>query len=149
MKKLALIAYAAFATSAFAGPNGIISPAISITGTSVQTSALVASSATNKATDGGVALQNLTSNVGEVTIGGTSSQTMNATDSTIINTAHGENSFASQNLASNFGKVTVGSGSSTQTVTLSGLASVMNTAGHNSKAVQNIASNSSCISCKE
>jgi hypothetical protein len=151
MKKLALIAFAAFATSAFAGgehpstPTG--SPSINVTGNSTQSASLIFSAVRNKAESGSgaTAQQNLASNAGAVLIQGNSTQSVGAAASDVSNLAKGANAYASQNLASNVGAVTV-SGNSNQSVSM--LASyVANSAASNTKAVQNIASNNACVTC--
>jgi hypothetical protein len=149
MKKLALIAFAAFATSAFAGgennnshpstPTG--SPSINVTGNSTQSASLIFSAVRNKAESGSgaTAQQNLASNAGAVLIQGNSSQSVGAATSDVSNIANGANAFASQNLASNVGAVTI-TGNSVQNVSLLG-SYVANSAGASTLAVQNIASN--------
>ena len=141
MKKLVLIAFAAFATSAFA-----TEPSITVNGTSTQSAALIFAAATNKAEGSyAKAQQNLASNAGTVTVNGKSTQTLFATAAIMANKADGAYSYASQNLASNVGHVTV-NGTSTQTVGL-GIALVSNSAAYGAAAVQNIASNNACITC--
>jgi uncharacterized protein YyaL (SSP411 family) len=136
MKKLALIAFAALATSAFAAD-----PAINISGYSTQTTTLNTSAALNAATGTGAkAVQSLASNVGYVDIGGNSTQTVTANSAVVANVALGANAVATQNLASNTGDVNIFGGNSTQTVTLN-TALVANAAGANATAVQNISSN--------
>ena len=147
MKKLALIAFAALATSAFAAPGGP-GPSISITGTSVQSTSLIYSTVDNSAKCySAVAQQNLASNAGNVSIAGKSEQDVTSNGSSIRNAAMGAKAYASQNLASNVGNVTVaGSGKSAQYVYLKD-AHVSNTAGAGTVAVQNIASNNACVTC--
>ncbi len=148
MKKLAIIALAVAASSAFAMGGGS-DPAIVIDGKSTQTVSAGFSAITNKATDmGAYALQNVSSNAGNVTVesGGTSEQTTVATwGSTISNSATGFGSYAAQSVSSNLGEVTIG-GTSKQMTFLVG-SSVTNSAGSMNKAIQNVASNNACVKC--
>lgn len=158
MKKLATLAFAVLATSAFAAPpgngngsgghhGGTNTPSISISGTSVQSASLIFTAVRNKAENGGVAVQNIASNAGNVTIGGDSNQSVRGLLSDVSNSARGQNAYASQNLASNLGDVTI-RGSSSQSVGMFG-AYVANSANAASTAVQNVASNNACVSCNE
>ena len=134
---------------------------ISILGNSTQSSTLTDAKVSNEAKSAGdVAVQNLASNVGNVTvatsynsISGTSKQTANVTNATMKNIADSTGSgcsgpdcadaaLAYQNGASNMGDVTV-SGKSDQTLGVSGsTTSVTNTAkGTRAVAVQNMSSN--------
>jgi hypothetical protein len=93
-----------------------------------------------------VAQQNVSSNSGNVTIdGGSSDQLTIGAASDISNRALGANSMASQNVSSNVGQVTI-RGASTQVTALLG-SYVGNVAHANSMAVQNLASNNGCVTC--
>ncbi|MEO5659244.1 MAG: hypothetical protein ABIQ90_05515 [Polaromonas sp.] len=141
MKKLALIAFAVLATSAFAAD-----PTINITGNSTQQTTLSTSAALNAAAGyGAKAVQNLASNAGFVDISGNSTQGVSATNAIVANVALGDYAVATQSLASNLGDVNIG-GNSTQAVTLT-TALVGNIAGGHALAVQNISSNNACITC--
>jgi hypothetical protein len=95
---------------------------------------------------GAVAQQNVSSNAGNVTIdGGSSDQLTIGVLSDISNRALGANSMASQNVSSNAGKVTI-KGASTQVTALLG-SYIGNVAYANSTAVQNLASNNGCVTC--
>lgn len=96
--------------------------------------------------DAAVAQQNVSSNSGNVTIdGGTSEQLTIGVHSDVSNRALGANSMASQNLSSNVGQVTI-KGLSTQVTALLG-SYVGNVAHTNATAVQNLASNNGCVTC--
>lgn len=149
MKKLAIIASAAFATFAFAGGYGGDEPQITINGKSTQTVTATSSTFKNKADEYAYAVQNVSSNGGNVTIDGTSIQSTSATyGSQVYNHAAGYAAYAAQNLASNTGNVNIGKGaSSTQRVALR--ASIVdNYASAHSKAVQNLATNNGCSACQ-
>ncbi|OGA29404.1 MAG: hypothetical protein A3E51_22390 [Burkholderiales bacterium RIFCSPHIGHO2_12_FULL_67_38] len=142
MKKLAIIAFAAFATSAFADPE------IVIDGVSFQSVAAVSSIFHNEASgDDAYAQQNVSSNSGNVTVsgGGTSYQQTSASGSVVANLAYGDDAYASQNVSSNIGDVTI-NGYSWQATALYG-SGVYNIAGEDTQAVQNIASNNGCVAC--
>lgn len=139
---------------------------VTIHGSSTQISNLENSDVTNKAKHAGdVAMQNLASNVGSVTVDkalqilplppqwikGSSSQTANVKDSTVKNEANGSQgcngsdcddaALAYQNLASNMGEINI-LGSSTQVVGVAGDSTVKNKAdGPQTQAVQNLSSN--------
>lgn len=96
--------------------------------------------------DTAIAYQNAASNMGDITISGTSSQFVSITDgnTNVSNKALGRNTVAVQNMSSNYGKVDI-SGSSSQSTYIAGGATVANLAtGANAVAYQNIASNDSC-----
>lgn len=147
MKKLAIIAAAAIATSAFAFGSSTPSPEIKITGASTQNTTTSAfSTVANSAEEDAYAVQNLSSNAGNVTIGGNSSQTTSLGGFAMVkNTADGHDAYAAQNLASNSGLVGI-TGFSTQMVSVGGL--VSNTAKAHSTAVQNLSSNNGCSACQ-
>lgn len=151
MKKLAIIAFAALATSAFATETCTECPQIDIKGSSVQTVSSIGASFSNEAKggNGAYAQQNVSSNSGTVEVAGTSSQTTHASwGASVTNVADGGDAYASQNLASNLGNVKIHSGGmSTQFVTLVG-GSVSNKAAGNTKAIQNLASNNGCSTCQ-
>ncbi|WP_144445423.1 hypothetical protein [Comamonas sp. 26] len=133
---------------------------ITVSGNSTQTSIVDNAVVTNKAQSAGdVAVQNLASNVGTVSIDksihftGTSNQTANVVGATLKNEANSssnscsgpdcrDGALAYQNAASNMGEVSI-SGISTQVVGISGSGTtVSNTAkGANTVAVQNMSSN--------
>ena len=117
------------------------------TGKSYQTTNLKDSDVTNEAKgDYSVARQNLASNVGEVDIKGTSTQTVIANRANISNLADGNGAKATQNIASNYGNVTVAANAtSLQYASLTGRSAAINAAkGSLSLAVQNISSNDAC-----
>jgi hypothetical protein len=158
MKKLAIIAFAALATSAFAGGSGGGSgggntctecPEIVIDGTSFQAVAATSSVFLNAAEGkDAYAQQNVSSNSGNVTVadGATSVQLTAARGSLVANLALGDDAYASQNVSSNIGNVDI-NGTSWQ-VTALNRSGVINIATENTKAVQNIASNNGCSVCK-
>ena len=142
MKKLAIIAFAAFATSAFADPE------IVIDGNSVQAVAATSTIFYNSAVgDDAYAQQNVSSNSGNVTVesGANSVQLTVASGSVVANYAAGDDSYASQNVSSNIGDVTI-AGNSLQITALQG-SGVYNIAAEDTKAVQNLASNNGCVAC--
>lgn len=96
--------------------------------------------------DAALAYQNLSSNMGDITISGSSVQRTNVSgDSLVSNKADGPQTVAVQNVASNYGTVTI-SGSSSQVAAIGGGAVVANLArGRNALAAQNLASNDSCM----
>lgn len=150
MKKLAIIAFAALATSAFATETCTECPQIDIKGTSTQTVTTFFSNFQNEAKNGSgaYAQQNVSSNSGNVEVAGTSEQSTHASWASVTNTADGADAYASQNLASNLGNVKIYNGAtSTQTVSLVG-GSVINKAAGNTKAIQNLASNNGCSTCQ-
>lgn len=127
-----------------------------VTGKSKQTVTITGASMTNEANsssgcygsdcrDAALAYQNASSNMGDITISGTSTQDVNVRDtSSVSNKAIGQNTVAVQNLSSNYGKVNI-SGTSSQTTSISNHAVVANLAnGSRAVAIQNIASNDSC-----
>lgn len=127
-----------------------------LTGKSKQTVTITSSSMTNEAngnsgcygsncSDAALAYQNAASNMGDITIGGTSTQEVTIKDgSAVSNKAQGQSTVAVQNMSSNYGKVNIG-GTSTQTTSILGHAVVANLAtGSHAVAIQNIASNDSC-----
>lgn len=153
MKKLALIAFAAMATSAFAveetGDKCSDCPAIVIDGTSFQAVAATSSLFLNAAEGrDAYAQQNVSSNSGNVTVekGGTSVQLTAARGSLVANLALGDDAYASQNVSSNIGNVNI-KGTSWQ-ITALDRSGVVNIATRDTKAVQNIASNNGCVACK-
>lgn len=145
MKKLALFALSVIATAAMAAgptpPSEIV-----ITGNSYQSVSLSNSGASNTANGAdALAQQNLASNAGNVTIGGTSWQTVYGQSSHVSNWAD-SNAVAQQNLSSNVGDVTIGGFSSQSTSLYDSY--VSNAAyGKGATAVQNIASNNACFAC--
>ncbi|MCB4364381.1 hypothetical protein KIH07_11590 [Hydrogenophaga taeniospiralis] len=143
MKKLAIIAFAAIAsTSAFADPE------IVIDGTSVQAVAATSTIFYNSASgEDAYAQQNVSSNSGNVTVtgAGTSYQLTAASGSFVANYAAGEDAYASQNVSSNIGDVTI-AGYSLQMTALQN-SGVYNIAGEDTQAVQNLASNNGCVAC--
>lgn len=157
MKKLAIIALATVASSAFAFNWGVTPqpqpnapcetcPQIDIKGPSVQTVSAKFSTFGNEGYNGGNAQQNVSSNSGNVLVNAPSTQTTTAFGSAVLNSANGNNAYASQNISTNVGKVNIAA-SSTQMTSLTASV-VYNKAGANSKAVQNLASNNGCIACK-
>lgn len=117
------------------------------TGKSYQTTNLKNTLVTNEAKgDYSVARQNLASNVGEVDIKGTSTQTVMANGANISNLADGNGAKATQNIATNYGNVTVAANASSyQYASLTGRSAAINAAkGSLSLAVQNISSNDAC-----
>lgn len=147
MKKLAIIAFAAISSLAFATqPAG---PEIKITGTSIQTTTSSAfSMLTNKADEEAYAVQNVSSNAGNVDIAGQSRQTTTLTHGAMVsNHAAGKDAYAAQNLASNSGKVSVSQGAtSVQMAMIGGWTS--NHAQARATAVQNVSSNNGCSACE-
>jgi hypothetical protein len=146
MKSLAFLALSAVATAAMAGPPD----EIVINGDSLQAVALSTSFVINSASANNMALQNLASNSGNVTVrnSGESNQFVVGTGSIVYNSASGADAYANQNLSSNMGDVTIG-GTSTQ-LTFLARSGVFNVAdGRDSKAIQNIASNNSCFGCPD
>ncbi len=155
MKKLAILASAILATSAFAtSPGGgggkcFECPEINIDGRSTQTVSATSSLFKNTAEGhDAYAHQNVSSNSGNVDVmrGGVSQQTTRATNSTVSNKADGEDAYASQNVSSNIGDVDI-RGTSIQMTSLVN-STVMNVANKKTKAVQNLASNNGCVSCQ-
>lgn len=157
MKKLAIIAFAALATSAFAGGGGgggggdtcSECPEIVIDGTSVQVVAATSSLFMNLAEGkDAYAQQNVSSNSGNVTVedGAESVQLTATRGSVVANLALGEEAYASQNVSSNIGNVNI-AGKSWQ-ITALDQSGVVNVATANTKAIQNIASNNGCVACK-
>lgn len=156
MKKLAILASAILATSAFAtggGSGGGSScsecPEIVIDGNSFQAVAATSSLFMNAASgDNAYAHQNVSSNSGNVTVenGANSVQLTAARGSVVANLALGEDAYASQNVSSNIGNVTI-DGNSWQ-ITALNRSGVVNVATEGTKAVQNIASNNGCSACK-
>jgi hypothetical protein len=149
MKKLAFIAFAALATTAFAGPPGPLNgPQIVINGSSVQGVAMIFSSLRNQSTGSNSdAHQNVSSNSGNVTVNGNSTQLTAGIWSDVSNRSTGSHSYASQNLSSNVGKVDI-NGSSTQVTAMLGSYVANLASGNHATAVQNIASNNGCTSCQ-
>ena len=158
MKKLAILASAILATSAFAqssergggsGSSCSECPEIVIDGTSFQAVAATSSLFMNAASgDNAYAHQNVSSNSGNVTVenGANSVQLTAARGSVVANLALGEDAYASQNISSNIGNVTI-DGNSWQ-ITALNRSGVVNVAGEKTKAVQNLASNNGCSACK-
>lgn len=156
MKKLAIIAFAALATSAFANGQGnhggdkcTECPEIVIDGKSFQAVAATSSLFMNLAAgEDAYAQQNVSSNSGNVTVkkGGESVQLTAARGSVVANLALGEDAYASQNVSSNIGNVTI-AGKSWQ-ITALNRSGVVNVATEGTKAIQNIASNNGCSACK-
>jgi hypothetical protein len=96
--------------------------------------------------DAAMAFQNAASNMGDISISGTSVQTVGVSgaNTLVSNKADGKNTAAIQNMSSNYGKVAI-SGYSSQTTAIAGGATVANLAtGSHAVAIQNIASNDSC-----
>lgn len=156
MKKLAILASAILATSAFATGSGHSGgdkcadcPEIVIDGKSFQGVAATSSIFLNAA-DGydAYAHQNVSSNSGTVTVskGGESVQLTGAKGSVVANLAMGADAYASQNVSSNIGDVTI-NGTSWQ-VTALNKSGVINLSTGKNKAVQNVASNNGCVSCQ-
>lgn len=147
MKKLALLAFAAATTMAFATPPS--GPQIDISGISKQTVTATSSTFRNYSDANSFAVQNVSSNAGNVDVEGYSEQTTTASrNSMVSNRALGHDAYAAQNLASNTGKVNIDKGArSIQMVSLTN-ATVANTANSHSSAVQNLASNNGCSSCQ-
>lgn len=158
MKKLAILASAILATSAFATNGGgghndgdkcADCPEIVIDGKSFQGVAATSSIFLNAADGSGAyAHQNVSSNSGTVTVSksGESVQLTGAKGSLVANLAMGQDAYASQNVSSNIGDVTI-NGTSWQ-VTALNKSGVINLAGAKTKAVQNLASNNGCVSCQ-
>ncbi|MBS0405188.1 MAG: hypothetical protein JSS17_02340 [Proteobacteria bacterium] len=137
---------------------------VTVLGSSTQSSSLDNANVTNMAKHAGdVAMQNLASNVGSVSvdgvlqlippkwIAGKSEQTADVKNSTVSNEANGSQgcngndcrdaALAYQNLASNMGNIDI-DGTSKQTVGVSGDSAVKNKAdGPQTQAVQNLSSN--------
>jgi len=161
MKKLAIIALAGLASSAFATNFGWFPPpeveepqtcetcpAIVIDGHSTQMVAAISSIFLNKALgEGAYARQNVSSNSGNVTVheGAFSTQLTGAKNSAVVNLALTNNAFASQNVSSNVGKVDI-DGWSTQLTALKN-SGVINVSAGKNRAVQNLASNNGCATC--
>ncbi|MDB5741770.1 MAG: hypothetical protein JWR68_85 [Polaromonas sp.] len=142
MKKLVLIAFAALATSAFAGD-----PVINIIGTSTQSTSMILGATLNTSSGiGARAVQNLASNSGTIEISGNSNQSVAGRGAIVANSASGAFARATQNLASNYGEVNI-VGDSNQSVGLT-LALVSNQAGAGTVAVQNVSSNNACVTCQ-
>lgn len=114
---------------------------VRINGNLDQTTTLVSSEVTNRATSKGTAIQNLASNFNGVTTNGAVNQQVILTDSHVHNTADGQYAKAQQNLASNADNVTTGSGGLEQKVILDQNSHVSNIAHTDSTAVQSLASN--------
>ena len=94
------------------------------------------------------AMQNVSSNAGNVTVTGKSTQSTTLTSTSVSNTADGAGAVAVQSAASNTGKVDV-FGTSKQTVSLTG-GTVSNFAnGADTTAVQNLASNYDGVEIKK
>jgi hypothetical protein len=162
MKKLAIFAFAAFSSLAFAGGGNHggggndeetttceSCPAIDISGNSLQAVAATSSVFLNAATGkDSYAQQNVSSNSGNVTVkgGSTSIQLTSAKGSVVANLAMGEDAYASQNVSSNIGNVVI-SGNSLQMTALRG-SGVINVAAENTRAIQNVASNNGCSTCQ-
>ena len=157
MKKLAILAFAAISTLAFAGDEdrrgGGSScsdcPEIVIDGNSLQAVAATSSVFLNAAAGkDSYAQQNVSSNSGNVTVesGANSIQLTAARGSVVANLALGEDAYASQNMSSNIGNVTI-DGNSLQMTALRG-SGVINVAGENTRAIQNVASNNGCSTCQ-
>ena len=160
MKKLAIIAFAALSTAAFAtgqgnndsGGNSCSEcPEIVIDGTSFQAVAATSSIFMNVAEgDDSYAHQNVSSNSGNVTVegGGESVQLTAARKSVVANFAVGGDAYASQNLSSNIGNVTIGSGANSWQITALNQSGVINVAHEDTRAIQNLASNNGCSTCQ-
>lgn len=94
--------------------------------------------------DTAIAYQNAASNMGDVSIVGTSKQAVSISNSTATNKALGKNTVAVQNLSSNYGNVEI-TGTSIQSTVLSNGAVLANLAtGDYARAYQNFATNDSC-----
>lgn len=95
--------------------------------------------------DTAIAYQNAASNMGEISITGTSSQSVSISGNAYAsNQALGKNTVAVQNMSSNYGEVLI-SGSSIQSTSVSGGAVLANLAtGDYARAYQNFATNDSC-----
>jgi len=119
MKKLAIIALAVAASSAFAtgpgpkpGDKCTECPQIDINGVSVQAVSASFSVFSNEAKgDEAYAQQNVSSNSGNVTVDGVSVQLTSAKGAFVANLADGEDAYASQNISSNIGQVNITGGS--------------------------------------
>lgn len=147
MKKLAIIAFAAVSTFAFAGASqDESSPEINISGVSLQsTSTSAFSTLSNKADEEAYAVQNVSSNAGNVTISGASTQNTSLGFGAVVqNHASGKDAYAAQNLASNSGLVSI-AGASIQLASVNGW--VSNEAEARATAVQNVSSNNGCSAC--
>ena len=90
--------------------------------------------------DAALAVQSVSSNVGNVTIQGESTQTTSIKGGAVGNKAQGAGAVAIQSLASNMGKVNI-DGKSSQTVDLTRTTVTNHANGANTTAVQNLASN--------
>lgn len=162
MKKLSILASIALASTAFIStsasatcwfgcappPTPAETPAIVINGSSTQAVAAVFSAIRNNS-DGSSskAVQNVSSNSGNVTVNGSSTQLTAMGLSDVSNFATNTNSIATQNMSSNYGKVTI-NGSSLQATALLGSYVANGSTGTTSLAVQNVASNNGCTSCQ-
>jgi len=156
MKKvIAVVSLSLLAASAFAGKPGghpgghddgkDTGPAIYLDGKTVQVTSLSWSAVSNKASSGGDARQNISSNTGNVNVGAALTQMTFGKLAYIGNKAESGGD-ARQNLATNVGKVDIAK-QLTQVVALKGSA-VMNHASSGSSAVQNISTNNGCQTCQ-
>lgn len=94
--------------------------------------------------DTAIAYQNAASNMGDISITGTSKQAVSILGGTASNKALGKNTVAVQNLSSNYGQIEI-SGTSIQSTVLSNGAVLANLAkGEYARAYQNFATNDSC-----
>lgn len=142
MKKIAIIALALTASSAFAfGFDSQKGPEIN--DPSVQATVLLNTAVINAATFRGEAVQNIATNAGKVEVDGAQLQLVGAKNSLIMNAALGGE--ARQNLASNVGDVEINA-MSIQAVVAANSA-IINKAAFGAKAVQNISTNTSCSTC--
>lgn len=128
-----------------------------LTGNSTQTVYVTNGSMTNEADSGAgcygsncrdaaLAYQNAASNMGDISISGTSIQAVGVSGygTRVSNEADGKSTAAIQNLSSNYGKVSI-TGYSNQSTSILNGAQVANLArGTHAVAIQNIASNDSC-----
>jgi hypothetical protein len=145
MKKLALFALSVVATAAMAAGPAPESE-IKISGYSEQAASISNAKVSNDAYGAQAqAQQNLASNAGNVTIKGSSYQSVTVDGGAVTNKAY-DYTVAQQNLSSNIGEVEI-TGTSRQT-TVARNAYITNEAyGRDAKAVQNIASNNACFVC--
>lgn len=163
MKKIAFVALALIAGTAFANGNqnghsngnghnngapasAAQGPFIDVNAALMQVTVVSHTGINNKATGGGSARQNVSSNMGNVDINKATIQVTAAEGSWISNTAKGQGAVSNQSLASNMGNVDVG-GRLLQVVAAHD-SSIVNKAGSGSKAVQNVSTNNGCASCQ-
>jgi hypothetical protein len=149
MKKIAFIALALASGMAFATQpvkSCYECPEIDVNASLTQITLVKHSTVKNTADGGGKATQNLSSNMGNVTIDKATEQVTALEKSHVSNTASGKDAIATQSLASNIGNVDV-NGYLTQLVAAKG-SHIVNKASSYSKAIQNVSSNNGCEGCK-